>query len=426
MNTSEKSGGLWNDNKRWLLGFILLVAVTCAFFDRINVAVLFTDKEFLSTFGLVGQPAKAGLLMSAFLLAYGISSTFISFVGDSKFGARKTFITITVAWSVLMILMGMPTSFMLLIVLRIILGVSEGPQFSISAKLVSRWFPKHEHARANALWAVGSPIGAAIGFPFVVYLDATFGWRSTFYVLGAITLLIVLPLILKFVHNQPEPRLGVSQKEIDYINKSDPNAVTDSQTATGPSASFVRDLNFWLVTLCFVCYLGLIWGFNSWLPSYFKIARHLDVRDMGFFSSLSFFMMFLGEILGSSFSDWLGRRAIVMFGAQLLMAVALGLALISSNDMFSIFAIVASLFFLGCTVPTSFALLLRILPKSTSSTGFGLCNGIGNIASSAVPFLVGLSVKESGSYNVGFSILVILAVIGALSMVPILARRRGL
>ncbi len=423
-STIGSSSGLWTNNKRWVLGVVLLIAVTCAFFDRINIAVLFTDHEFLSTFGLVGQPAKAGLLMSAFLLAYGISSTFISFVGDTAFGARKTYITITVAWSVLMILMGMPSSFMLLILLRIILGVSEGPQFSISAKLVSHWFPKREHARANALWAVGSPIGAAIGFPFVIYLDYTFGWRSTFFVLGGLTLFIVLPLVLKFVHDQPDTRLGISQAELDHINAAEDVPAADSRIMEGPGASFIRDPNFWLVTLCFVCYLGLIWGFNSWLPSYFKVARHLDVRGIGFFSSLSFFMMFLGEILGSSFSDWLGKRAIVMFGSQLCMAVALGVALISSNDMLSVGAIVVSLFFLGCTAPTSFALLLKILPKSVSSTGFGVCNGIGNIVSSAVPLLVGLSVKESGSYNVGFSILVVLAAIGALSMVPIMFRRR--
>ncbi|CAM5203820.1 putative sulfoacetate transporter SauU [Castellaniella defragrans] len=404
----------------------MLVAVTCAFFDRINVAVLFTDQEFLKFFGLVGQPARAGLLMSAFLLAYGISSTLISFIGDTSFGARKTFIVITLAWTIFMPVMGITTSFALLILFRVLLGVSEGPQFSVSAKIVSSWFPRHEHARANALWAVGSPIGAALGFPLVVFLDVNYGWESTFFVLGAITLVIVLPLLLLYVHNEPSVARGVSRKELDYIRAVDKTAAESAPEDATAKANFMADVSFWMVTLCFVCYLGLIWGFNSWLPSYFKVARHLDVRAMGAFSSASFAMMFLGEILGSAFSDRLGRRAIVCFVAQIALAVLLGIALMVSNDLVSAYTIVVSLFFLGATVPVSFALLLKIVAKSRSSAGFGVCNGVGNIVSSVVPFLVGLAVKESGSYNVGFSLLVVLAAVGALSMVPILVQRRGL
>ena len=41
---------------RWMVSFLLLLAVTTAFFDRINVAVLFTNKEFQSDIG-VSNPA---------------------------------------------------------------------------------------------------------------------------------------------------------------------------------------------------------------------------------------------------------------------------------------------------------------------------------------------------------------------------------
>ncbi|CAM5203559.1 D-galactonate transporter [Castellaniella defragrans] len=240
----------------------------------------------------------------------------ISFIGDTSFGARKTFIAITLAWTIFMPVMGNHDELCTLDPLSGSAGCFRRPPSSLSAQKLFRpsWFPRHEHARANALWAVGSPIGAALAFPLVVFLDVNYGWESTFFVLGAITLVIVLPLLLLYVHNEPQRRSRrLPRKELDYIRAVDETAAESAPEDATAKANFMADVSFWMVTLCFVCYLGLIWGFNSWLPSYFKVARHLDVRAMGAFSSASFAMMFLGEILGSAFSASIGPARDRMF-----------------------------------------------------------------------------------------------------------------
>ena len=70
------------------MSIVLLIAITTAFFDRINVAVLFTNAEFHADIG-VSDPASMGLLMTAFVLPYGISAMLFSIFGD-YFGPRRT------------------------------------------------------------------------------------------------------------------------------------------------------------------------------------------------------------------------------------------------------------------------------------------------------------------------------------------------
>lgn len=74
----------------WLPAIVLMITVILAFFDKISIAVLFSDPAFLSDFGIAGDKTKLGWLMSIFLLVYGLSSVFLSFVGDI-FGPKKSY-----------------------------------------------------------------------------------------------------------------------------------------------------------------------------------------------------------------------------------------------------------------------------------------------------------------------------------------------
>ena len=77
MSNEEKSG-----LKHWVPAFVLMVCVVLAFFDKISIAVLFSDPHFQSSMGIAEDKAKLGWLMTSFLLAYGFSSVFLSFLGD--------------------------------------------------------------------------------------------------------------------------------------------------------------------------------------------------------------------------------------------------------------------------------------------------------------------------------------------------------
>ena len=63
MSNEEKSG-----LKHWVPAFVLMVCVVLAFFDKISIAVLFSDPHFQSSMGIAEDKAKLGWLMTSFYL----------------------------------------------------------------------------------------------------------------------------------------------------------------------------------------------------------------------------------------------------------------------------------------------------------------------------------------------------------------------
>jgi sugar phosphate permease len=70
------TGALRPTRYRWVISAVLLITVAIAYMDRLNVAVLIADPQFLAALHINGDPVKMGMLMSVFLVAYGFSSKF--------------------------------------------------------------------------------------------------------------------------------------------------------------------------------------------------------------------------------------------------------------------------------------------------------------------------------------------------------------
>ena len=138
---------------RWGVAGVLLLVVIAGFFDRISIAVLFTNQDFNDAIGTGFNPAKLGLLMTAFLFAYGGSGVVLSFVGDI-YGPRRSLAIGAGLWGVFMLMVGSTSNYLLLLFYRVLLGLAEGPQFALVSKVVKRWSPKHEQARANSILCV--------------------------------------------------------------------------------------------------------------------------------------------------------------------------------------------------------------------------------------------------------------------------------
>jgi sugar phosphate permease len=399
--------------RRWLIAGVLFVAVLSAFFDRISVAVLFTNTEFQTAMGTGFNPTLLGLLMTAFVFAYGCSGVLLSFVGD-LFGLRRSLALGSACWGVMMALMGGAGSFTAMLTLRVLLGVAEGPQFSITNSLVKRWFPRREQARANSIWMVGSPLGSAIGFPLMIYLVSAHGWRSAFYFLAALNLIVILPLVLTVLRDRP----AVSP------DRDDPAAAVGLAQGTYLSqvGLFIRDWRFWMLVIFNSAALIYLWGLNSWLPSYLVKVRGFDPRQTGFYSFLPFFMMFLGEVLSATLSDRLGRRAIVCFCGLFLAGVSMFTVAMIGNAHTAALVMSVSAFFWGAALPPLFALGLQIIPTRALAAGVGVYNGLGNIIGALSPLAIGWLISRTGTFDAGLNVLVGATILGSLAMLP-LARR---
>jgi sugar phosphate permease len=395
---------------RWIVALILFLAVLSAFFDRISVAVLFTNKEFQDALGTGFNPTLLGLLMTAFVFAYGCSGVFLSFVGD-LFGLRRSLAIGTAFWGIFMTLMAGAGSFTQMLSMRVLLGVAEGPQFSITNSLIKRWFPPREQARANSIWMIGSPLGSALGFPLMIFLETNYGWRSAFLFLAALNGLIILPLVVFFLRDNP-PDMAVKPVAAPVAQASYLSQV----------GLYCRDWRFWMLVIFNSAALIYLWGLNSWLPTYLIKVRGFDPRQTSLFSFLPFFLMFLGEVLAATLSDKIGRRAIVcligLFGAGATMYVVS----IVPDARTAAILIAVSAFFWGSALPPLFALSLQILPPRAVASGVGVFNGVGNIIGALSPVVMGALIAETGSFNAGLMVLVGATVLGSLAMLPLVRR----
>ncbi|MFW8079737.1 MFS transporter, partial [Klebsiella pneumoniae] len=97
-----------------------------------------------------------------------------------------------VVWCILMVIMGFTHNYALMVTLRILLGIAEGPLFPLAFAVVRHTFPQRLQARATMLWLLGTPVGAALGFPLSIWLLNTFGWQSTFFVMAMLTIPVLI------------------------------------------------------------------------------------------------------------------------------------------------------------------------------------------------------------------------------------------
>ncbi len=156
-----------------------MVCVVLAFFDKISIAVLFSDPHFQSAMGIAEDKAKLGWLMTSFLLAYGFSSVFLSFLGDI-FNPKKMLFWSVTSWGVLMFCMGFTTSYSGMLILRVLLGLAEGPLFALAYTIVKQTYTDRQQARASTMFLLGTPIGAFLGFPITANVLAHHDWHTTF------------------------------------------------------------------------------------------------------------------------------------------------------------------------------------------------------------------------------------------------------
>jgi sugar phosphate permease len=260
---------------------------------------------------------------------------------------------------------------------------------------------------------VGSPIGSAIGFPLTIWLSSTYGWRASFYMLGALSLLVVMPAILGIVKDHP-PTARAGEP-----------AAAQAGAAVKPKPEFglvFRNYRFWLVTAYGCGLLMYLWGLNSWLPSYLERSRHFNLRQMGIFSSLPFICMFVGELSAGIISDRTGRRALLcfigLFGAGVLMYI--GTIIADPHLAAVVIALSAGCWGLG--LPTQYALAMDIIPASTLAAGIGALNGISNLVGACAPVLIGWIIGRTGNFNTGLMVIVLAAMLGACLILPLVRR----
>lgn len=371
-----------SNRMRWYGVITLFVIVAISYIDRINLSVLITDPSFLAHIGVAKENRVAqGLLATAFMVGYGLSAIFFTPFCASIFGVRRSLVYGLTLWGVVTFCSPLLNSYGLLLASRLLLGVAEGPLFSLASAYIKGHFENRENGKPNSFVNMGTGLGLAIGYPFIGLMLASFNWETSFYALGILNVALGIPLVLAFVRMPRDDKAAERPASL--------NAAMVRVGDIFKGALHTRYLV--LITLLTSAALAYLWGSSNWLPAYLKEARGFSLREMGWLASLPQYATVVAVLVGGIIIDRIERRHV----PYIFMAASAGVALavlsaINAQDRYvAAYSLIAANFFWGLQSPAIPSTVQYCSRPEHTASAFGVVNGVGSLVAGFMPAIMG-------------------------------------
>jgi MFS transporter, ACS family, glucarate transporter len=377
-----------------VLGLLLALAVV-TFLDRIAISV--AGPRIQSELDI--SPERWGWIIGAFVLSYGIFEMPGGALGD-RIGPRKVLTRIVAWWSAFTMLTGAATGFGTLLVTRFLFGMGEAGAYPNIAAVVARWFPVVERARTQGYVWAASRLGGALAPLLVVPMQANFGWRTTFVILGVVGLCWAA-VWFRWFHDDPARQPGIRDNELSEL----PLLAAGRVHTAVPWGRLFRSRQMWLIFGMYFCYAWCSWFYFGWFPIYLTKGAGFTEAEMGIFSALPFMLGAAGNVIGGWWSDAMTRRFGVKIGrrivgsSSLATAACLLMAMTMIHDKTAL-VVVSSLGFgiSDLMLPAAWALCLDVGRRHAGAvTGF--MNTAGQFGGFVCSVLYGYVLTATGSYN---------------------------
>ncbi len=396
------------DNKaaRWYGVITLFIIVAISYVDRINLSVLITDPHFLAHIGLQrGDRASQGLLATAFMVGYGLSAFLFTPFCAALFGVRRSLVAGLVLWGTVTMISPWFSHYGTLLASRVLLGVSEGPLFSLASAYIKAHFESRENGTPNSFVNMGTGLGLALGYPLVGFLIQTYDWQASFHLLGLINLLLGIPLVLAFVHM---PAAAVQAR-------LRPHSPADALAKVGTMfRAALHTRHLLLITILTSAALAYLWGSSNWLPAYLKEARGFSLREMGWLASLPQYATVLAVLGGGLLIDRIERRHVplIFLAASAGVAASVFLAINAVDGHLAAYCLIAANFFWGLQSPAIPSTVQYFARPEHVASAFGVVNGTGSLVAGLMPALMGAVIGSAGpsgsgaGFYAGFALLI--------------------
>lgn len=347
--------------------------------DRICISVA---KEPISeAMGLSDK--QMGWVLAAFSLGYAFFQTPSGILAD-RFGPRKILAAIVSIWSLFTALTGLAFNFISLLIVRFLFGAGEAGAFPGMSRAIYSWIPLKERGIVTGINFSGSRLGAAFALPAVAWMIDAFGWRSTFYSLGAIGIFWALAWYFLFRDN-PEEHRGISSAEKEFILSTRQERETSVSKEKIDFGSFLKSKNMWLAMGQYFCSNFTFFFALTWLFPHIKSEYGLTTVEAGFYTALplvfgAFGNWFSGWLIDKIFKKGQWNRSRIFPAALGFLLAAIGLlgSIYMDNAIGAIVFLSLAIFGADMTLPPSWAFCVDIGKKHAGAVS-GTMNMAGNI-----------------------------------------------
>ena len=261
-------------------------------------------------FGLVGMdrfilPSLAGPMMAELHLneqdigslvgilgmAWGISAILIGGLSDIL-GRRNILVPAVVLFSLLSVLSGAATTVAGLLLIRAVMGVSEGAVAPVGVAVVVEASHPNRRGINNGFFQCAIAL-FGLGFAPILatQLLAVTTWRYVFMIVGVPGL--VIAVILWFLVR--EPAALAAQRSVELPKRA-------------PLSQIFKHRNVALAMLSLFCAMTGMFVLAAFVPNYLLGYLKLNTQQMGFVASAIGFGGAIGQLGVPALSDFIGRR----------------------------------------------------------------------------------------------------------------------
>ncbi|MBA7931960.1 MFS transporter [Klebsiella sp. RHBSTW-00215] len=382
---------------RWLRIITpVLIACIISFMDRVNISFALPG-GMETDLGITSQ--MAGVASGIFFIGY----LFLQIPGGriAVNGSGKKFIAWSlVAWAVVSIATGFVTHEYQLLVLRFILGVSEGGMLPVVLTMISNWFPEKEIGRANAFVMMFAPLGGMLTAPVSGAIIAALDWRWLFIIEGLLSI-VVLVVWWFMISDRPEEARWLPESERQYLVTTlaaeRAAKLAEAPVSNAPVKDVFRNPGLMKLVILNFFYQTGDYGYTLWLPTILKGLTGGSMASVGFLAILPFMATLAGIYVISLFSDRSGKRRLwVRFSLYCFAAALVASVILREHVVAAYIALVVCGFFLKSATSPFWSMPGRIASPEVAGSARGVINGLGNLGGFCGPYLVGVMIYLYG------------------------------
>ncbi|HEY62024.1 MAG TPA: MFS transporter [Anaerolineae bacterium] len=365
----------------------------------------------------LGYTANAVMFGETIRMIFWVIGLIVGGAVISKIGIKKTVILAMASLLIPQFLFPYIKNYGLLLVLKAIQGFASmsWPAFVVATM---GWVRGKQIGLASGIFLGGSLAGGGIGGFIVGHVIPSMGWQASFWVLGLISVVVVIIwyLTVEIAPAAPAPKESAVEKEVSEVS---------------PFSKMLRMPETWLLSLIMLGSTWMLFGLLSTLPIYGSYLGY-DVTHVGNLMTAVSIGYIVAALIGGSVSDMIAKKmGNQLKGRAMTMVIGFAVAIIGAILLpvlapvsFGAFYFAALLGAFGNSWPQAvfWAVPSVAYTPDVEAAGTGFTGGVGNISDPIAPLVIGVVLGSAGLWSMGWWTCAIASAVALIASIFLAAR----